>query len=404
MATFRNNSIVTLETMPGSDAKELKLIFSYCKIKYLLTGLLENAINTRYLDLSHNEIEREQLSADVFKGPYNNTAYAPIALEELDLSYNRIHSLQKNLFIHTPNLKSLNLEGNSLRVIDHLSCLALAKATKMQFFNLARNKLTEVPGDAIKHFKNLTEINLSFNELDFVPESLGYVAQSLQIVNVSNNPIVEFEHNTFEGFEHVIKLYANNLNKLLSVRARIFTPLKRLQILELSHCELLREIDEEAFAHLQKLKEVYLNDNNLRTISPLLLPWNQIEIVDIRRNQFMCNCDLYNISQQLPNFLKSGVNSPYCVDPVNYCSVEIVMLTNETCSYNNKMGPRGQIQALGNFRVMKITLVTLIIVLVISSVLAVWLGYVKWRVYQRNLLYPFPSEIVYSPVTTGYKC
>lgn len=73
----------------------------------------------------------EQLSSDVFKGPYNNSFYQPIALEYLDLSYNQIHSLQKKVFEHTPNLKYLNLEGNALRVIDHVSCLALSRATQL---------------------------------------------------------------------------------------------------------------------------------------------------------------------------------------------------------------------------------------------------------------------------------
>lgn len=66
------------------------------------------------------------LSADVFKGPYNSTSFEPIPLEYLNLAYNKIHSLHKNVFEHTPNLKYLNLEGNGFRVIDDMTAEAFA--------------------------------------------------------------------------------------------------------------------------------------------------------------------------------------------------------------------------------------------------------------------------------------
>ncbi|KAF5288305.1 hypothetical protein FQR65_LT12038 [Abscondita terminalis] len=400
MATFKNNTIVTLEKVPGSDAEDLKLTYSHCKIKYIATGLLGSAINTKYLDLSHNEIESEQLSADVFKGPYNNTSYEPIKLEHLDLSYNRIHSLQKNVFIHTPHLKYLSLEGNRMRIIDHVTCLALAKVPKMQFLNLANNKFTEIPGDALKHFPNLTEINLAVNELDFVPEALGYAAESLQLLNVSNNPIIEFEQRTFEGLERILKLFANNLEQITVIRAEAFSPLKSLRTLQLSHCHKLDEIDEDAFKNLQHLEEVYINDDNLKTMSPKLLPWNDLRIVDVRNNQFICNCDLFQISMLLPSFLKTGVNVPLCTDQRTLLSIEIGMMTNETCSYRSS---RREIITYNNFRLMRITMVSLVFMLIISAMLATWLGYTKWKSYRRTLSYPFPNQIVYSPVSSSYK-
>lgn len=64
------------------------------------------------------------LSADVFKGPYNATEFEPIPLEYLNLAYNQIHSLHKNIFEHTPHLKHLNLEGNDFRVLDDMTALA----------------------------------------------------------------------------------------------------------------------------------------------------------------------------------------------------------------------------------------------------------------------------------------
>ncbi|KAF2903403.1 hypothetical protein ILUMI_02781 [Ignelater luminosus] len=401
MATFSHNEITTLETMPGSDAEDIKLVFSYCGIKYLETGLFQSCINIRFLDISHNLLESEQLSSDVFKGPYNNSLYQPIALEYLDLSYNQIHSLQKKVFEHTPNLKYLNLEGNALRVVDHVSCLALSRATQLHVLNLACNRLTELPSDAIKHFPNLTEINLAYNELDFVPIALGFVANSLQILNISNNPIIELEHNTFEGLENLLQLYSNNLTKLGNIRTHSFQSLKHLKILRLSHNKNLTEIDEDAFGKPSELEEVYLNDNSLISLLPNLLPWNQLKVLDISNNQFMCNCDLYNISTSLVDSIRNDKNGPYCLDPRSYISTEIYSLTNETCNIKPIRGQRrGNSPINGNLKVMRITLTTLIIVLIVATSVAMWLGYAKWRTYQRSLHYPFPNQIIYSPVAT----
>ncbi|XP_031353024.1 chondroadherin-like [Photinus pyralis] len=392
-ATFRNSTITTLDPMPGSDAKEIRLIYSNCKIKYLASGLLENAMNVKYLDLSYNEIEREQLSANVFKGPYNNTVYEPILLEYLDLSYNRLHSLSKNVFIHTPNLKYLNFEGNRLRVMDHVTCLALAKLTQLQDFNLANNRLTEIPHDAVRHFPNLTVINLSHNELDFVPESLGYVAKSLQILNISDNPIIEFEIHTFEGQQNILKIFADNLGELSLIRPRAFTPLRHLEVFKLSHCSKLSEIDEEAFFNVTTLEEVYLNGNNLKTLPTTLLPWDTLRVLNIEDNNFECDCNLYNLTVNFPKI----AHMVSCIEPSSQLSVELVTLTNSTCAKTNKRILGALVY--GRVRVMRITLTTLIILFILVGTFAMWLAHTKYKMYKRTSGYPFP--VVYSPISSN---
>lgn len=72
------------------------------------------------------------LTPDVFKGPYSNQMYEPIKLQHLDLAYNQIHSLQKDVFEHTPYLQVLNLEGNQLRVLDQVTQMAISSLNQLQ--------------------------------------------------------------------------------------------------------------------------------------------------------------------------------------------------------------------------------------------------------------------------------
>lgn len=65
--------------------------------------------------------------------------------------------------------------------------------------NLANNQLTDLDDDAVKNLKTLKEINLSQNDLDFVPETLTYVGISLERLNLDDNPIRELADNTFIG-------------------------------------------------------------------------------------------------------------------------------------------------------------------------------------------------------------
>lgn len=61
----------------------------------------------------------DDIHADIFKGQYkNNDGRSPINLEELNLSYNKIHSLRMDVFEHLPKLSVLNLAGNDFKVID----------------------------------------------------------------------------------------------------------------------------------------------------------------------------------------------------------------------------------------------------------------------------------------------
>lgn len=65
--------------------------------------------------------------------------------------------------------------------------------------NLANNRLVDIPRDLVKDLKVLKEVNLSKNRLDFVPETLDSVGDTLEKLNVDDNPIVELSDDTFVG-------------------------------------------------------------------------------------------------------------------------------------------------------------------------------------------------------------
>ena len=64
---------------------------------------------------------------------------------------------------------------------------------------MANNELTELIPDAIEKLTKLVVLDLSKNDLDFVPYSLEKVGTSLEVLIVDDNPIFEMAENTFSS-------------------------------------------------------------------------------------------------------------------------------------------------------------------------------------------------------------
>lgn len=53
--------------------------------------------------------------------------YEPLAsLRILNLGYNNLHSIHSDLFEHMPELEELDLSGNPLTTIDHVTLIAIS--------------------------------------------------------------------------------------------------------------------------------------------------------------------------------------------------------------------------------------------------------------------------------------
>lgn len=115
------------------------------------------------------------------------------------------------------------------------------------------------------------------------------------------------------------------------MKANTFAPLKKLKVLKLSNNEKLEEIDREAFGPAQIIPEIYLNNNNLKSLDYNLLPWDKLEVFEIRGNNFFCSCDLYNISSKLPKEITIQEDEPYCLDTRTLLGQRIFALQIDIC-------------------------------------------------------------------------
>lgn len=125
------SSIAFLNQFPTTDAV-YSFTCRHCKIANIASHAFIDAPNIMTLDLAFNSIESSSLFPEIFKGPENDEEYAPIKLHTLDLSHNSINFLEKILFEHTPNLKSLDLSYNPINQFDEPTELALSSLHNLE--------------------------------------------------------------------------------------------------------------------------------------------------------------------------------------------------------------------------------------------------------------------------------
>lgn len=120
-----------LQQFPTTEAS-FSFTCRHCKMSGIVSHAFIDAPNIVTLDLAFNEIESSSLFPEIFKGPDNDAEYAPIKLQALDLSHNKISYLERILFEHTPDLKSLDLSYNPINQFDEPTEMALASLHKLE--------------------------------------------------------------------------------------------------------------------------------------------------------------------------------------------------------------------------------------------------------------------------------
>lgn len=129
--------------------------------------------NIKYLNLADNQIQ--YLSGHHFMNLMN--------IERVDISYNLISSIPLEK-IDYPKCKSLNLRGNKLQKIP----IAISNVSTLERLDLSENKINSIEDDAFEGLENLVELDLSFNELSYLPTSIGRL-KKLKKLNLSGNKI-----------------------------------------------------------------------------------------------------------------------------------------------------------------------------------------------------------------------
>ncbi|XP_028039276.1 leucine-rich repeat neuronal protein 3-like [Bombyx mandarina] len=326
------NSFRNVTLMADLSIEILNL--SRCKIDVIENASFKELQEMRVLDLSYNKLTAAKLSPHAFEGKYTPEQYEPLAaMRVLNLAYNDLHSLNQDLFEHLPQLEELDISGNPLTTIDHVTLIAISSLPMLKVLRMRSCQLTEIPEKFFHTPLYLSRLDISDNQLTAVPQELEET-KNLEYLNLNQNPIRELDMTSedYPGFPRLRKLKELHMCNMPSLRRIGPGALAGLESLESLHMSLnpsLEFIDPKALARPDDIgetydwpliKQLYLQSNNLSDIdSRLLSRWDLLEKIDVSDNPYLCDCSTQWIVDVLVPLIeekKTNSSLMVCHEPI----------------------------------------------------------------------------------------
>ncbi|MCH9814097.1 MAG: GNAT family N-acetyltransferase [Epsilonproteobacteria bacterium] len=251
----------------------------------------------RVLNLSNNEI-----------GDIGSEIGGLLELRSLNLSQNHIHSIDSGI-VHLVNLEILNLEGNYLKSVPNIASIP-----------------------------NLTQLNLSENMLDQLPD---FSQSVLERLDISTN---QFTYLRFSGMEDLEELILDD-NPLEDLQLEVeFAPYLNTFFADGCALEVFPELEAKKY-----ITTLSLSGNQICDLPDTLALFEQLEILDVDDNEIIFLPKIFDKLTHLKKLYVKGnplaeseiryilsFDLEYC-DLVDLSHVEIAEATPQDIKAMNKL-------------------------------------------------------------------
>ena len=245
----------------------------------------------------------------------------PATALTLDLSGNNITTIPTQAFSKLSKLRSLDLTGIKLRIVEPLAFEGLESLTKLdlslndidtiptqQFSKLSKLKSLDLLGNKIRiiepfafeGLESLTTIDLSSNDIDTIPTQQFSKLSNLQSLKMNHNQIHLVESFAFYGLQNIAMLNLNQ-NKIKTLSRKSFANIPRLNVLYLSENR-IQTIAADAFTGTANISIIDLDFNALSEI-PSIGSQPRLSIIELSFNQF--------VNATFPSSYKNRYNNLY---------------------------------------------------------------------------------------------
>ena len=295
---LNNNEILSLRTGvfdPLAELRDLELQGN--RLTTLPGNIFRNLGKLTKLDLSNNRIHL--LLTEAF--------YGLRSLVTLHLNDNSLSEFQSGIFVHISRIKYLTLRNNYATSIEQTT---FNRLRSIRTLDLSYNRISRIEIKSFRFLYRLEKLYLSGNLLT----SLGFFRQSLmgriEILDLSNNNITQILDPTVFGSLSKVEQLDLSDNSLGTLSADVFQELrflKKLKLarnplyllregvlhhlnldeLDMTHCH-LRRIDDKAFASVNNINYIWLDNNELDDIPTRLFNnTNKLNILSLTNNSLI---------------------------------------------------------------------------------------------------------------------
>lgn len=296
-----------LQTLPYPNLQRLSLRNSS------ISSNLTISLNVTHLDLSDNNIEdwieQEEVNNVIRILDISNNRIATLqnftfrtlpSLEVLNISFNNVTVLESSTFFDLNNLKCLDLSGNSIVILTQTVFLPVIS---LQYLNLSKNVLNGLSDTSFEGLNKLQHLDLSWNKLEKIhPGSLELpnltrlllegntnlgssdasilvgTGRKLLTVDVSNTGLQQVPPSLTPS----IRSLKIGGNRIKTINCGDLDSYPLLQILDFSS-NVIDFIEEDALGRQDSLTILLLSDNKIKEI-PKSLP-EKLEVLKIERNE-----------------------------------------------------------------------------------------------------------------------
>ncbi|XP_041368487.1 slit homolog 2 protein-like isoform X2 [Gigantopelta aegis] len=336
----RNQLVSIPDLLFANMGSLLRLDLSYNKLQYIGRKTLKSSVVLKNLQMDHNEINC--VSDYAVRGLKN--------MEILTLSNNNITTLPRDMFGVMYKLRVLRINDNKLVCDCHLAWLSrwlrrnptlalftecaspahlknaeIAELQEQDFkcmdvgVNLhpqhcvaenlcpreckctegiidCRDKgLTRIPDNIPE---TATELRIEQNHITQIPSRAFADMKKLQRIDLSNNQISYIAPDAFSGL-HSLRTLVLYGNKVADLPPGLLNGLSSLQLL-LLNANKITCVRVDAFKDLHNLNLLSLYDNKIQSLANgTFNPLNNIQTLHLARNPFICDCNLYWLSEYL---------------------------------------------------------------------------------------------------------
>ncbi|XP_055589039.1 toll-like receptor 13, partial [Uranotaenia lowii] len=221
------------------------------------------------INLAENEII--EIQKDAFKDLY---------LTHINISYNRLETIEPKSFINCANMTVLDLSHNLIKSIPRT---AFDETTYASEWILTHNLLTNMSQIPLANMTGLRVLNVSFNNIVEIPKNTFPKLYELHTIDMSNNNI-SFIYNAV--FQNLLSMRNLNLsyNALEKIGPSMFGTLPTLLDLDMSHNS-LKDITRGALAKISGVRFLNMAYNKLERIFQIPISLNRLDLAHNEINE-----------------------------------------------------------------------------------------------------------------------
>ncbi|XP_061709855.1 carboxypeptidase N subunit 2-like [Cydia pomonella] len=249
------------------------IVLKGCRITSIEEGALGALPALEDIDLSQNSLQA--LTRMLDKTPN---------LLKLNLSNNRIESLQLNIFDALTKLKSLDLSNNVI-LGRNIQSRVFEELHHIEFLDLSGNFMTGTPENLLQALQSIKTLKLSRCNLDEVPKFATHPnLNSMTRLTLSANLITALHNKLFINSEKLESIEFDD-NLIEFIQEDVFKSLKNIKTISLQHNK-IKDLPESLFKSLPKLGNINLSHNLIEYIPANAFRHTGLKNLNLADNKF----------------------------------------------------------------------------------------------------------------------